>query len=775
MKQAFRNNIILLPAALLLSFILLFFGYLRPEYDLWLHTENVVGEGLVTVSLSAPVCFSPFYETQCAFGAEYEALCVPGIHYDVKSLPLVISGIESMEVESFDVYFHGLRIGHYEPEERFTADREFPGMKLSLSADGERVRFDFDDPDAGTTVGVNTHFPPGWFWFAYTAAVLALAFVLFAIFCFLADRVPALRLPILDAGGIFLALLAGCFFCGSLPYVNYTDFLLNWLFFFALALVIDALTLPFVGTLATMVFAAVWYIANYYVIIFRNKPIMPADLKAIGTAAEVMGGYNFTPSWRVVVGVILVLAYGAAVVLVWKRSRPTEKPPVKRQLLRRGITVAVAALLMVAGVNTRAFKSLDSFAWDAVLLKSFHEEGMVLTYLKSALNSAVKRPEGYSREAVDGYLLDYEAESTEGVRPTNIIMVMNEAFSDLRTVGLDGRIDVMPFIDSLDENVVEGSLYVSVFGGGTCNTEFEALTGNTLAFLGTGAYPYTENVTDQLFSLASYFRDMGYLSEAFHANLAQNWNRNKVYPNLGFSEFHDISDYAEALGTIPTLHKQPADAADYAYIETVSEENSGTPRFLFNVTMQNHAGYERWEDVERDESVMEYGSELYLDAQVYLSLVRASDEAVRQLVETYRDSGEPTMIVYFGDHQPGLPAYAQGGIYNDVDSFLDFYKSKFFIWTNYEIETAHDVEISANYLPWLILELGNFPQPPYVRMLREVHEAYPVVSAMGVTDAAGTLYDSVNDLPDDLLIQKYRHIQYANLFDELDPAWFAAR
>ncbi len=75
--------------------------------------------------------------------------------------------------------------------------------------------------------------------------------------------------------------------------------------------------------------------------------------------------------------------------------------------------------------------------------------------------------------------------------------------------------------------------HISVFGGGMCNTEFEALTGNTLAFLGAGAYLYTENVTKPMFSLAQYFKNPGHVTESFHANEAQSWNRNMVYPNLG--------------------------------------------------------------------------------------------------------------------------------------------------------------------------------------------------------------------------------------------------
>ena len=760
-----------LPVALPLVFIILFYGFLPPRYDVILYTDNIVGEGICTTSTSAPVSFSPFYETEFYFGSELKRATIIGYNYDVDRFILTVSGVSEAEMEGFDLRVFGITIGHYNQVGRIL-EGQYKGVRVSYTEDGQRVHFDFEDPDAAITIGIISHFAPVWFWAAYIALIAVLSILLSMLLSVIEDRVPAIRLPLLSASAILTTILAGCFFCGSLPYVQYTNILLNWLFFFALSLAVNAVTLPFIGTVATMAFATFWYIANYFVIIFRNKPIMPSDLKAIGTAAEVMGGYVFAPSWKMIVGVIVVLGYAVAVIHTWRRTRPAANQSRRSRILKRFATAAMAVLLMVAGVNTRAFKSLDSFAWDAALLKSFHQEGMVLTYLKSALNSRVERPEGYKREAIDEYLAQYAGQEAEGIRPTNIIMVMNEAFSDLRTIGLDDRIDVMPFIDSLDENTVSGNLYVSIYGGGTCNTEFEALTGNTLAFLGTGAYPYTENVTDPLFSLASYFRDAGYDAEAFHPNEAHNWNRNMVYPNLGFAEFHDIYDYAEALEDVPYLHKHPADQADYSYLEKVSAEKSGQPRFLFNVTMQNHSGYEHWEDVEKADSVIRWAPDLYEDTKVYLSLIKASDDEVRQLVETYRDADEPTMIVFFGDHQPGLPTAAQNEIYTEAEYFLDWYKSKFFIWTNYESEAVHDVAVSANFLPCLILERGNFPLPPYVQMLKEVHEKYPVISAMGVIDAEGNVYGSVNDVLDDPLVQKYQYIQYANLFDELDPAWF---
>ena len=292
--------------------------------------------------------------------------------------------------------------------------------------------------------------------------------------------------------------------------------------------------------------------------------------------------------------------------------------------------------------------------------------------------------------------------------------------------------------------------------------------------MNASAYPYTEYVTKPMFSLASYFRENGYLTEAFHASNATNWNRNIVYPNLGFEIFHSIENYP-TIEDKNILHRYITDATDYAFVEQRAAANEGKPRFLFNVTIQNHADYDYFEDVPRAETLAPFADSLDQTAQVYLSLIKVSDASVQQLVEQYKDSAEPTMIIFFGDHQPHLSDEACDQIYTSNGYYLDFFKSKFFIWTNYETETQHGAAISANYLPWLVLERGGFALPPYVQMLKEVHEKYPVISSQGVIDAEGNVYDNVAELADDPLIRKYRYVQYANLFDEIDPAWFEVR
>ena len=777
MKNRFMGTFTALLITLPLVFVLLFFGYFPIHYDVVLHTDNVVGEGICQTYVCPPDGFAAFYKLEFYFGSELKKATLGGFHCDVDALTLVTSDVSQFDITTIDTYVKGIHLTHFDAGDILEPGELVEGQQAKLSSANGAIHVEVFDPNVGATITISKAFIPTWFWIAYFTVLVLIAILLAVMLRVIFNRIPAMKLPLFKMVCICITLLSGCFFCGSLPYATYVNFLLNWLFVFAVSLLFNAFTLPCLGTVLTMGFTTLWYIANYYVIQFRSKPIMPPDLKAAGTAAEVMGAYNFTPPWQMVLGVVVVITYAVILLRLCKKNKTDEKWSTKRRLFQRGISAAAAVVFIVVGINTKTFKSLNSFAWDAVLMKSFHEEGMVLTYLKSAFNSSVKRPEGYSRELVDSYLNEYRSADTvdsEAVQPTNIIMVMNEAFADLRTVGLTPSIDVMPYIDTLQENTVEGSLYVGVFGGGTCNTEFEALTGNTLAFLGTGAYPYTENVTEPLFSLAKYFKNRGYMTNAFHPNEANNWNRNMVYPNLGFETFYSIKDY-EAFGEVTYLHDHPADISDYLYMEAVSEKNKDQPRFLFDVTMQNHSGYERWLDVEKADSVAENGGNLYVDSQIYLSLIKSSDDDVKQLIETYRNSDEPTMIIFFGDHQPGLPNTAIDEIYTTVNTNLDYFKSKFFVWTNYESPQLHRAGLSANYLPWLILDQGNFPKPPYIQMLEELYTKYPVITSQGVMDIEGNFYTGVAEIMDDPLIQKYQYIQYANLFDEIDPAWFEVK
>lgn len=760
-----------------LVFTLMFFGYFKPQFDLVIYTDNIKGEGTCSAYLSSTSQpFAYLYKADAYFGSELKTLRMQNLRYDVNAVRLSLYNVEEADILSYDVAVFGYTVMHHNSEgDHFVLK---PMTLVATESNEASIGHILNEnPESVFTVDFTKAIGiPTWVWIVYFVFLLLISDLLALGLGYLFERTPNLRLPLLGAASILAAMIMGCFFCGSLPYVDYVYFLLNGLMFFAAALLISALSLSWIGPTIVSTFLLFWYAANYYVISFRNKPIMPADLKAMGTAREVVGGYDLMPTWQMILSIFLILIYTVQLIIIWKEQKKQDKKPTLRtRFLYRVASLALAGILVFFGLHNPAFKALNSFQWDSKVLEGFHREGILLTYIQSAMSAHVPKPEGYSREVLSSWLEEYQKqpkETQEGVQPTRIIMVMNEAFSDLRSVGLDPEINVMPFIDSLRENTIQGNLYVSVIGGGTCNTEFEALTGNTLAFLGSGAYPYTENVTRPLFSLAAFFKENGYITEAFHANEADNWNRDMVYPNLGFDAFHSILDYPE----ITTLHNYVADSSDYHYIQTEDQSSKGTPRFFFNVTIQNHADYDHFLDVEEADTVKRHESELTESARVYLSLIKASDNAIQEMIENYENDDEPTMIVFFGDHQPYMGEDAMGPIYVHVNSQLDYFKSKFFIWTNYETPAAENLDISANYLPWLILEHGNFPLPPYIMMLRELYEKYPIFTSQGLICAEdGMIYDSVEQLLEDPLIRKYQYIQYANLFDEIDPAWFEVK
>ena len=165
---------------------------------------------------------------------------------------------------------------------------------------------------------------------------------------------------------------------------------------------------------------------------------------------------------------------------------------------------------------------------------------------------------------------------------------MNETFSDLSIYqNLHAGYEGPTFFKSISDAVARGTLYVSAYGGGTCNTEFEFLTGNSMAYLGRRVpllhlQPHADQEPRQQFS------DLGYATTAMHPNHGTNWNRENVYRDFGFDNFLTINDFADA----DRLRGMVTDEATYDKILDLLNENSD-PQFIFDVTMQNHSGTRR--------------------------------------------------------------------------------------------------------------------------------------------------------------------------------------
>ncbi|WP_175456463.1 LTA synthase family protein [Oribacterium sp. KHPX15] len=658
-----------------------------------------------------------------------------------------ILGITTVETSGIDLGQHTYLNGGITP---FLENDEF-GLSI-------------DDPDVESMFMIRGYdFIPIWFWVAYFSLVTIITLIVTFIASTIITKynVKNWKCPLLSVSMTVTFLLLGMWINNTLSYITYDFFFLNWIIVFLVCNVINCLTKHYAGTILGTFVLLSWYCINYFVILFRSKPVMPSDLYAIQTAGEVMGGYNLVPTPLMIFSFILWLGLSISLVRISLKDKK------KVSFRNRAIGIVISVVLFTLCLNNPIYKQLNTFVWNAKLLDDFYSEGMVLSFTRSFFSSFVREPEGYSRKKVEEYIEHYrksEDEQLANEKPSRIIMIMNEAYSDLRDSGMTGKVDVQPFIDSMDENTLHGTMYASVYGGGTCNTEFEALTGNSLAFFPSGSYPYSQHIKHNLWSLAEYFKEDGFKTASFHPGGKDSWNRNNVYTLLGFDKYYSRDEYKD----IEYLHLLPDDQSNYRFIESVDDEEK-VPEFFFNVTYQNHSGYETFEDVPKNESAMLIPT---TDAQVYLSLVAKSDEAVEELIKHYQNSDEKTMIIFFGDHQPGLGVENDFYIFNNNVGGLNKYKTEMFIWTNYDSEQVENYQLSANFLPLLILERAGYKLPPYLKMMKDVYEKYPVITSQGVLDNEGRLYAGVNDLSDDPLIQMYQYVQYANMFDNIDEAWF---
>lgn len=518
-------------------------------------------------------------------------------------------------------------------------------------------------------------------------------------------------------------------------------------------------------------------LTNHYVMAFRSTPFVPWDLLSVRTAASVAQNYDFTPTPRMIVVTVLFVLLMVAVRVL--RKVPRIKLPIR---LGSAVLCGLALCLFVNTLQQETFQNkhyLYPFLFTPAYMTKVN--GMAVTFAMDLAYVAVDKPEGYSAEEAQKTLEQYgntdnvfadDEENTNDSKNRgedannkdlpNIIVIMDEAFSDLAVVGdLETNEDYMPFMHKMQQgadHTITGYAQVSVCGGNTANSEFEFLTGNTMSFLPSGSIPYQQYITKDTPSLASYLASLGYETYAQHPYYASGWNREKVYPLLGFEHLNFIDDYANKT----YVRKYVSDDADMQHIiDTYENKEDGKPAFIFNVTMQNHGGYtDAFSNLSEDVHATNYNSEV-LDR--YLSLIRLTDQSLEKLVDYFSNVDEKTVIVFFGDHQPSdtVAAQVQDSMLLPGESVPDEqlrkrYQVPYLVWANYDIDGATQQNTSLNYLSAEVLKAAGVPTDAYQNFLLDLQKSYPVMSAAGRTDASDA---------DENMLNTYKKLQYYNLFE----------
>ena len=510
----------------------------------------------------------------------------------------------------------------------------------------------------------------------------------------------------------------------------------------------------------------VYGLANYYVLSFRSAPIMPWDIYSIKTAASVSDNFSYALGKETI---FVLIGFVILILLEWQTTLTLKgnwKIRIGGFLASLCVLFGFVHMLHQDSTVTR-FKLYDKLFTPTVMSK---RDGTAVAFLMELEYLTIDKPAHYSVKKAEELLAPYQEDIISKPQSTpNIIVIMNEAFSDLSILGdFETNEDYMPFVHSLmkegTDNTISGNLNVSVLGGNTANTEFEFLTGNTMAFLPQGSVAYQQYVRGEMPTLVSQLRGYGYKTVAMHPYNSTGWNRNTVYPSFGFSESLFIKDWTNP----EKIRKYVSDKACYdKIIEQYEEKEENKPLFVFNVTMQNHSSYsEEFDNFKPDITVAGTNSKVLPN---YLSLMKISDKAIEELIHYFSEEDEDTMIVFFGDHQPtdsvAAPVWKLNGKSSSTLTFEEEalrYKVPFFIWANFDINEEANVETSPNFLGNRVLEEAGIPLSDYRSFLADLEKKYPVISSIRVEDATGTSSE-ITEVQKDL--NDYAILQYYYLLD----------
>lgn len=500
--------------------------------------------------------------------------------------------------------------------------------------------------------------------------------------------------------------------------------------------------------------------ANEFIYQFRGKELGPMDLLSVGTALSVADQYNFHFSATQAYCWFAWLA-----VIFFQFSIP--QLPGKHLHRLRWTAVPVSVLIILALNWGTADIMIRSWDRDGSIINGYY-----LNFYMGICNSFISKPDNYSEKNLENYSQQYGLDTEETAQQDypNIIVIMNESYVDLSIFNEQPKtnIPVTPFIDSLSDNVVRGHALCSVYGGNTPNTEFEFLTGHTLAFLPDNVVPYQQYISDEIYSLVWLLKSYGYTTASTHPFYANGWSRNSVYPLLGFEECAFLESYA-CQNMVRTF------VSDQELVEHVlsrlDQKTENEPLFLFGITMQNHGGYTYSGDNLVQTVQLEGYDQEYPLAEQYLSLINLTDQAMEYLLTALESYTEDTVVVFFGDHYPKIETefYEElnGGAFETLDQQMLQYTVPFFIWTNYDIPEDTVELTSISYLARYVLECANIELPTYYQMLEDIEEVIPAINAFGYysltegrfltcDEAAGEEKETLN---------KYEMLQYNNLFD----------
>lgn len=553
------------------------------------------------------------------------------------------------------------------------------------------------------------------------------------------------------------------------PQIFFTNFILVFLFMLLLYSVSGCI---YISSSISYFVLLVLSLASYYKEKFLGDPIFPWDLMLKKE------GMNIFPLLKQETGfvILIVIILASISIILFRFFLPRLNTKVYYRIII-GL-IAFSVLFTVSFIKPERVQCFLSNAGMGEMNwkqdESYKRNGIILSFLRNIKNIAISVPQNYSKKNVLAVVneIDFTEPNKSGeVKNPNIIFVMSEAFWDPTLISsVSFSSDPIPTFRKLQKEYTSGYVLSPQYGGLTANVEFEVLTGNSTSFLPSGSVPYQQFINEPVLSLASVLKEQGYFAAAVHSYLGWFWNRNTVYKYMGFDTFISSECMRKA-------KRKGGYIADSEVTKEIINQIKGSkqPAFIYAVTMQNHGPYhlKRYDltEIKVKGEISEKSKNIL---ETYAQGLKDADVALKTLIDSVYDSGEPTMIVFFGDHLPSLgddySVYTETGFISSSkhsEWTLDEYKKMrsvpIVIWSNFKQEKQTIKNMSDSFLGVYVLKMAGKGIPSYFRYVDKVYNILPGFLKELKIDSKGELHPG-DDKDYKKLTDEYWLIEYDRLF-----------
>lgn len=602
--------------------------------------------------------------------------------------------------------------------------------------------------------------------------IVIICALMFPLFLFL-------TLEVLNTESVFGAYLKVFSHC-SYTFLSYIAISASMLIIFCLC------NNLFLSGFLTSILLYIFYVVNFYRKEITGWAFVPADLGFLKNAGNLASFAHLKYHIRIGASAAVIIFLLTILFVVSKRIHVKFKKRLKI-LLPTLFIFWFMFFTSFAKLNIMPLFGLDSRI-KLTVNQIYQKYGVIMGFYVGYNQATNLKPDNYSEDKINEIagIIEKNYQRTENIFNTqnysslkpNVIIIMSEAFSDpTRWSNINFSDEPIPTLKKLQSESIFGNIISPVFGGSTCNVEYEFNTCNSLYFFKSGVVPYEEIATyftnENMVTVPKLFKANGYKTIGLHTYEGTFFNRDKIYPLLGFDEFISAKDMknAEIKGNY---------ISDKYFTDRLIKilEQKDSPLFLYGITMENHYPFQPKKFDEPDP--IKSSSELLTENQLasvdsYLHGISDADQQLKRITDYLKNFDEPTIVIFFGDHLPIL-ADSGFGVYADLkyipstdnlnwsaEDYYKMYTTPYVIWNNFDNKNINLGDISPYFLSNYLLDMVGIEKPARFKFMNIAYEKFHGLKENLFIDAQGKKFNVVQN---ENIANMFWNLQYDSIWGQ---------